>query len=64
MVFRKISIISGIGVREYYRKFGYTTENTFMMKQLPIITKPTIPNYTTFGIIIGVIGVVAYNYLF
>lgn len=62
--FQKISIISGIGVREYYRKFGYTTENTFMMKQLPIITKQTIPNYTTIGIIVGVIGVVAYNYLF
>lgn len=65
--FQKISIISGIGVREYYRKFCYELENTFMMKQLPIITKPSIPNYAIIGIITGVVGVVgavAYNYLF
>jgi ELP3 family radical SAM enzyme/protein acetyltransferase len=65
--FQKMSIISGIGVREYYRKFGYTTENTFMVKQLPIITKQTIPHYASIGIIVGVVGVVgviAYNFLF
>ena len=32
--FTKMSIISGIGVREYYKKLGYHEENTFMMKQL------------------------------
>lgn len=32
--FRKMSIISGVGVREYYKKFGYELENTFMMKKL------------------------------
>ena len=32
--FTKISIISGVGVREYYRNIGYTLENTFMMKNL------------------------------
>ena len=30
----KLSIISGIGVREYYRKFGYNLENTYMVKKL------------------------------
>jgi len=30
----KISVISGIGVREYYRKLGYNLENTYMVKKL------------------------------
>ena len=30
--FKKIAIISGIGVREYYLKQGYYLENTYMMK--------------------------------
>lgn len=32
--FNKISIISGIGVREYYSKNGYFQENTYMVKKL------------------------------
>jgi ELP3 family radical SAM enzyme/protein acetyltransferase len=32
--FKKMSIISGVGVREYYHKLGYDLENTFMMKKL------------------------------
>jgi ELP3 family radical SAM enzyme/protein acetyltransferase len=32
--FKKIAIISGIGVREYYRKQGYHLENTYMMKKI------------------------------
>jgi ELP3 family radical SAM enzyme/protein acetyltransferase len=31
--FEKIAIISGIGVREYYRKFGYKVKDTYMMKE-------------------------------
>ena len=30
--FNKIAIISGVGVREYYRKLGYHLENTYMVK--------------------------------
>ncbi|NYT18692.1 MAG: tRNA uridine(34) 5-carboxymethylaminomethyl modification radical SAM/GNAT enzyme Elp3 [Methanosarcinales archaeon] len=30
----KISIISGIGVREYYRKFGYSRDGVYMSKEL------------------------------
>lgn len=30
----KLAIISGIGVREYYRKLGYTLERTYMVKYL------------------------------
>lgn len=29
---KKISVISGIGVREYYRKLGYGLEDTYMVK--------------------------------
>jgi len=31
---KRISVISGIGVREYYRKLGYNLENTYMVKDL------------------------------
>jgi elongator complex protein 3 len=30
----KISIISGIGVRDYYKKLGYVLEDTYMVKKL------------------------------
>lgn len=30
----KIAVISGIGVRDYYRKLGYNLENTYMIKNL------------------------------
>ena len=31
---KKILVISGIGVREYYKKLGYNLENTYMVKKL------------------------------
>jgi len=32
--FKKMAVISGIGVREYYRKLGYELEGTYMVKKL------------------------------
>ncbi|NMC51948.1 tRNA uridine(34) 5-carboxymethylaminomethyl modification radical SAM/GNAT enzyme Elp3 [Candidatus Kuenenbacteria bacterium] len=32
--YQKLSIISGIGVRGYYKKLGYKLENTYMVKSL------------------------------
>lgn len=32
--FSKLAVISGIGVREYYRKLGYHLEGTYMVKEL------------------------------
>ena len=32
--FSKLSVISGVGVREYYRKQGYKLEGTYMVKTL------------------------------
>lgn len=32
--FEKMCIISGVGVREYYRKFGYELEGPYMVKKL------------------------------
>ena len=32
--YKKIAVISGIGVREYYRNLGYTLEGTYMVKGL------------------------------
>ena len=33
--FKKIAVISGIGVREYYQKNGYYLDGTYMTKLLP-----------------------------
>lgn len=35
----KISVIAGIGVREYYRKLGYKLQDTYMIKILKTIDK-------------------------
>ena len=32
--YTKISVISGIGVRAYYRKLGYRLKDTYMVKNL------------------------------
>ena len=32
--FNKVAIISGVGVRNYYRKFGYKLEGAFMVKKI------------------------------
>ncbi|MDA3856201.1 MAG: tRNA uridine(34) 5-carboxymethylaminomethyl modification radical SAM/GNAT enzyme Elp3 [Candidatus Woesearchaeota archaeon] len=32
--YKKMAIISGVGVREYYRKFGYVLEGVYMVKNL------------------------------
>lgn len=32
--YAKVAIISGVGVREYYRKLGYILEDTYMLKSL------------------------------
>lgn len=31
---KKIEVIAGVGVRNYYRKLGYKLENTYMVKKL------------------------------
>ena len=32
--FKKIAVISGVGIREYYRKQGYGLEGTYMTKKI------------------------------
>jgi len=62
--FQKISIISGVGVREYYRKFEYKLENTFMMKELQFTNKFT-NNYNLLGYgLLGVACIIACKYAF
>jgi elongator complex protein 3 len=31
---KKMAVISGVGVRDYYRKLGYRLKDTYMIKQL------------------------------
>ncbi len=33
--FKKMAIISGVGVRDYYKKQGYELEGTYMLKKIP-----------------------------
>ena len=32
--YKKIAVISGIGVRNYYRHLGYRLQNTYLIKNL------------------------------
>ena len=32
--YKKMAVIAGIGVREYYKKLGYRQKETYMVKQL------------------------------
>ena len=38
--YKKVAVISGIGVREYYKKRGYELSNTFMIKSLVTQAEP------------------------
>jgi len=31
---RRMAVIAGVGVREYYRRFGYELHDTYMVKEL------------------------------
>jgi ELP3 family radical SAM enzyme/protein acetyltransferase len=37
--YKKIAVISGVGVREYYRKQGYVLETTYMKKEMSYISR-------------------------
>ena len=37
--YHKVAVISGVGVRNYYRKFGYVLDNTYMVKTFNNRTK-------------------------
>lgn len=37
MELKKMAIISGVGVRQYYEKRGYYLEDNFMKKKLSLI---------------------------
>lgn len=37
--YKKIAVISGVGVREYYRKQGYILETTYMKKEMSLILR-------------------------
>jgi len=32
--YKRLSVISGIGVREYYKKIGYQKDGTYMVKDM------------------------------
>ena len=45
--FKKIAVISGVGVKNYYRKFGFEDEEYFMTKKIDVVNTSlveTIPN--------------------
>ena len=50
--YKKIAIISGVGVRNYYRNIGYSLQNTYMIKELN--TKNYLFFYCLISIIIAI----------
>ena len=50
--YKKIAIISGVGVRNYYRNIGYSLQNTYMIKELN--TKKYLFFYCLIFIIIAI----------
>jgi ELP3 family radical SAM enzyme/protein acetyltransferase len=50
--YKQMAIISGIGVRDYYKKRGYELRGSYMMKNIEISTFPTICIITAIVIIL------------
>ena len=48
----KIAIISGVGVREYYKKHGYTLNDNYMIKNINYSNYDNLINEILFGIFI------------
>lgn len=53
--FEKMAVISGIGVRDYYKKRGYELVGTYMMKKLDTNTAYVMACFFTFILLIAVI---------
>jgi ELP3 family radical SAM enzyme/protein acetyltransferase len=58
--FQKMAIISGVGVREYYRKLGYKLEGAYMTKRISYYT--ILLNITIVTIIVYIMCILAYFY--
>lgn len=54
----RIAVISGVGVREYYRKFGYTLQSTYMVKNIEPRVFTPYNYYRQFGSTIGSINAI------
>jgi len=57
--YKKIAIISGVGVRNYYRNLGYSLQNTYMIKELN--TKGYILFYSFLFLIMAIITAISIN---
>lgn len=58
-----VAVISGIGVRGYYEKFGYELVNTYMIKYLNHESDESLRYLGLLGIIYGLILIYSYLYL-
>jgi ELP3 family radical SAM enzyme/protein acetyltransferase len=53
--FTKIGVISGVGVRKYYQKLGYSLENNYMVKELDLYEDIDIINNTILYVSISIV---------
>jgi ELP3 family radical SAM enzyme/protein acetyltransferase len=60
--FEKMAIISGVGVREYYRKLGYQLEGAYMTKRISYYS--TISNVVVTISLIYIVAFMIYFYLY
>ncbi len=54
--YHKIAVISGVGVRKYYEKFGYKLNNNYMMKELD--------NNIIYNILIIILIIIAWSFCY
>jgi len=58
--YEKMAVISGIGVREYYRKLGYKLEGTYMVKQISRETEYVL--YSLLSLFVLFLSLFIYNF--
>jgi ELP3 family radical SAM enzyme/protein acetyltransferase len=58
--YNRIAVISGIGVKNYYRRFGFEDEGAFMIKMLPKESNHININMYNYGLIGIVLSLVIY----
>jgi ELP3 family radical SAM enzyme/protein acetyltransferase len=66
--YNKIAVISGVGVKNYYRKFGFEDEQYFMTldithKQVIQQNNPNNTNYYIYALVISLIAIILYFFI-
>jgi ELP3 family radical SAM enzyme/protein acetyltransferase len=61
--YKRIAVIAGVGVREYYRHNGYKEDSELGCYQIKHLNKPKIEIYYKISIIMALLAILIYNFL-